>query len=103
MNERYALYFGDDIAKLGLVRLEELAPCGDIEKEILDNEITTHGTHFYTLADDLRSFDAYHRTQFVLGRSCMKFNLCDSSYRGQCFAAESEGAERKEVGRLSYL
>ena len=92
-----------DVVHLGGIGLEELPASGDIEEEVLNEEIGTCGTADDVLLYELRTVDAHEGAYFVLTATCLECNLGYSGYAGKGFATKAHGMEGEEVNCLTYL
>ena len=97
MRQGDAFKFREDIGKFRLVGLQELAAGGNVEKEIFYSKIRPDGTIHRLLIHHAATFDDDAYAEVLVGCTGTQFHLRHSGDRGQCFAAETHSAERKEI------
>ena len=103
VRQRGFVYNIGNIDSLGHVLFEELRPCGNIEKEVADDERRTHRAAcvqhcpFFTALDGVGGADFLI---FIAGEQLQTGNRADGSKR---FSAEAERRDAVEILLLTHL
>ena len=101
IHQRDASKFLHDMPQFSLRRFEEVAPCGHVEKQVLNGErrARLHGNQGLLL-DHRALVDNLH-PHFVLLASGLQFHLRYGGDAGQGLASETHSADGKQVFRLA--
>ena len=94
---------GQYIAEFGGIGLQELPSSGHVEEEVLDLEVTAHGTGYGLLRLHLRTCNPDTGTYLILFTARLQRHMCHGGDRGQSLTTESHRVKGEEVVGLCDL
>ncbi len=95
--ERHAAELVLDLSGRGGALLEEAPPRGDVVEEVADEELRTDGAGDGLLSREEAAVDRHLGAQLLPGAARAQLDLRHGGDRGECLAAEAEGAQGVEV------
>ncbi len=97
IDQHDALEGTDDVVEFGAVGFEKLATGGNVEKQVLDQEVGTYGACTRLLTGKAGAGNGEMGAKLLGGQACFKLHLRHGGYRCQGLAAETHCPKIEQI------